>query len=101
MSIVDKLKAPTRSELSRKRNIEQKKTTTAGIEKYKAGCYCSAGICQNKSIMLATALHYASICSYATVYPTIMSKICQYNSPMPRIQSGNQCEAPLVMKIVV
>ena len=36
----------------------------------------------NSTIMLLTALHYASICSYASTL-LLCSKLCQHNSPRP------------------
>ncbi len=78
-SILDKLKAPTKSDLARKRKVEPPKTTAAN-KKHKAGCF-SINF-PNQSIMLAAALHYAGICSYATT-PLLCPKLCQHNSPMP------------------
>ena len=36
----------------------------------------------NNTIMLVVVLHYASICSYASIL-LLCSKLCQHNSPRP------------------
>ena len=43
----------------------------------------SITILLNSTIMLVTVLHYASICSYASIL-LLCSKLCQHNSPRPR-----------------
>ena len=39
----------------------------------------------NSTIMLVVVLHYASICSYASIL-LFCSKSCQHNSPRPTLQ---------------
>ena len=39
----------------------------------------------NSTIMLVIVLHYASICSYASIL-LLCSKLCQHNSPRPTVR---------------
>ena len=43
---------------------------------------CFKTMLLNSTIMLVIVLHYASICSYASIL-LLCSKLCQHNSPRP------------------